>query len=155
VERAIANHPKIRAAEQSAAEHAREAALTALQRKHPDMGELMGSEQFGERVATSAFRTRLMQQAHNNYDTEAADELFTLYKEHQAVVGQTVSADKGQRQDAVKTASTGQARTSGPAPSKRIYRRADVMKLMQTDPDRYAALADEILQAYAEGRVRN
>jgi hypothetical protein len=26
---------------------------------------------------------------------------------------------------------------------------------MQTDPDRYLSLSDEIMQAYQEGRVRN
>jgi hypothetical protein len=36
----------------------------------------------------------------------------------------------------------------------KIYRRADVIKLMQTDPDRYALMGEEITKAYSEGRVR-
>jgi hypothetical protein len=50
---------------------------------------------------------------------------------------------------------TGGASGAGkPAGGKKIFRRADVMRLMETDPERYEALADEIAQAYAENRVR-
>ena len=38
--------------------------------------------------------------------------------------------------------------------SKRVYRRADLIRLKMTDPSRYEALSDEIMQAYAEGRVK-
>jgi hypothetical protein len=37
---------------------------------------------------------------------------------------------------------------------KKIYRRADIIKLMNSDPERYQALSPEILAAYAEGRVK-
>ena len=37
---------------------------------------------------------------------------------------------------------------------EKVYRRADIIKLMKNDPDRYQALADEIMAAYAEGRVK-
>ena len=30
----------------------------------------------------------------------------------------------------------------------------DIIKLMKTDPDRYQSLSDEIMKAYAEGRVK-
>ena len=54
----------------------------------------------------------------------------------------------------MKAASTGNTKGSSEAPSRKIYRRADIIKLMQTDPDRYQQLAPEIRQAYSEGRVR-
>jgi hypothetical protein len=38
--------------------------------------------------------------------------------------------------------------------SKKVYRRADLIKLRMTDPDRYMALQDEIMSAYAQGRVK-
>jgi hypothetical protein len=38
--------------------------------------------------------------------------------------------------------------------SRKIYRRADLIKLKMTDPDRYMALQDEIMSAYADGRVK-
>jgi hypothetical protein len=38
--------------------------------------------------------------------------------------------------------------------SKRIYKRADVLRLMEEQPERYEAMADEIGLAYKQGRVR-
>ena len=38
--------------------------------------------------------------------------------------------------------------------SKRVYRRADLIRLKMTDPNRYDALSEEIMQAYADGRVK-
>ena len=38
--------------------------------------------------------------------------------------------------------------------SKRVYRRADLIRLKMQDPDRYDALSQEIMAAYSEGRVR-
>jgi len=37
---------------------------------------------------------------------------------------------------------------------KKVYRRTDLIELQRRDPAYYAANADEIMQAYAEGRVR-
>ena len=38
--------------------------------------------------------------------------------------------------------------------SKKVYRRADLIQLQLKDPERYNMLADEIMLAYAEKRVR-
>jgi hypothetical protein len=38
--------------------------------------------------------------------------------------------------------------------SKRVYRRADLIRLKMTEPDRYDALSEEIIKAYQEGRVK-
>jgi hypothetical protein len=38
--------------------------------------------------------------------------------------------------------------------SRKVYRRADLIKLRMTDPDRYEQMSDEIMAAYAEGRVK-
>jgi hypothetical protein len=38
--------------------------------------------------------------------------------------------------------------------SRKVYRRADLIKLRMTDPDRYEQMADEIMDAYATGRVK-
>jgi len=45
--------------------------------------------------------------------------------------------------------------TGSPAPSsKKTYRRTDLINLRLRDPDRYYAMQDEIMSAYAEGRVK-
>jgi len=155
VERAISNHPKIKEAEQISNQYRQSTAMNKLQTKHPEMQEILQNEKFAEWIKGSKIRQQLFVQADQQYDYDAADELFSLWKERQQVVTQTVANEKQQRKQAVKAASTGNARGSGEQRGKKVYRRADIIKLMRTDPDRYQALSNEIMQAYAEGRVRN
>ena len=129
--------------------------MATLQTKHPEMQEILQDAKFADWIKGSKIRTRLFAQADQQYDVDAADELFSLWKERQQVVTQTAANEKQQRKQSVKSASTGNARGSGEQKAKKIYRRADIIKLMRTDPDRYQALSNEIMQAYSEGRVRN
>ena len=155
VERAIKNHPSIKAAEQQTQQYKQQTAQSQLQQRHPDMQEILQDGKFVDWIKGSKIRTQLFAQADTQYDYEAADELFTNWKERQGVVAQTVANEKASRKEAVKTASTGGAKGSGETATKKVYRRSDIIKLMQTDPDRYLSLSDEIMQAYQEGRVRN
>ena len=155
VERAIKNHPSIKAAEAQTQQYKQQTAQSHLQQRHPDMQEILQDGKFVEWIKGSKIRTQLFAQADTQYDYEAADELFTTWKERQQVVGQTVANEKASRKTAVKNASAGNAKGSGEAASRKVYRRSDIIKLMQTDPDRYLSLSEEIMQAYQEGRVRN
>ena len=155
VERAIKNHPSIKAAEAQTQQYKQQTAQSHLQQRHPDMQEILQDGKFVEWIKGSKIRTQLFAQADTQYDYEAADELFTTWKERQQIVGQTVANEKASRKTAVKNASAGNAKGSGEAASRKVYRRSDIIKLMQTDPDRYLSLSDEIMQAYQEGRVRN
>lgn len=155
VQRAIDNHPKVRQAEEFSSVMRKTNAVQNLQQKHSDMSDILSNPAFGDWIKASKIRTQLFAQADKQYDVDAADELFTLWKERQGVVNQTVQAEKQTRKQAVKQASTGSATGSTEAVSRKIYRRADIIKLMRTDPDRYAALSDEIMKAYADGRVKS
>ena len=155
VERAINNHPKIKEAEQISNQYRKSTAMNRLQTKHPEMQDILKDAKFVDWIKGSKIRQQLFALADQQYDVDAADELFSLWKERQQVVTQTVANEKQQRKQAVKSASTGNARGSGEQRSRKVYRRADIIKLMRTDPDRYQALSNEIMQAYAEGRVRN
>ena len=154
VERAIKNHPSIKAAEAQSQQYRQSTAQAVLQKSHPDMQEILQDGKFVDWIKGSKIRTQLFAQADTQYDYEAADELFTNWKERQGAVAQTATNEKASRKTAVKNASAGNARGSGEAASRKIYRRSDIIKLMQTDPERYLSLSDEITQAYAEGRVR-
>jgi hypothetical protein len=151
--RAIDRHPKIKEAEQVATQYRQQTAVSKLQQDHPDMKEILSDNRFQEWVAASKIRTQLFQQADQLYDTDAASELFSLWKDRQQVVNQTAQAEKAGRKAAVKSASTGNARGSGEV-SKKVYRRTDIINLMANDPDRYEQLSDEIMRAYQEGRVK-
>jgi hypothetical protein len=154
VERAIANHPSIKKAEAANLNSQRSNAQSKLQSRHPDMNEIVQDGKFVDWIKSSKIRTQLFAQADRQYDYDAADELFTNWKERQGVVAQAASTEKDTRKAAVKSASTGTARGTGEQRAKKVYRRSDIIKLMKTDPDRYMALSDEITQAYAENRVR-
>lgn len=154
VEYAINNHPKLREAEAVTAQLKQNEALARLKATHPDFDQIVMDQSFQEWVGKSKFRTNLLHQADKQYDFDAADELLTSWKERQEVVSATKETETKNRKQQVKSASTGSTKGSAESPSRKVYRRADIIKLMQTDPDRYMSLAEEIRNAYAEGRVR-
>ena len=154
VNRAIENHPKIREAEQYSSQYKQQAALATLNNQHPDMQEILKDPKFAEWIKAYKIRTQLFVAADQQYDADSADELFSLWKERKEVVQQTVNVEKQGRKQQLKAANTGNAKGSGEGTRKKVYRRADIIKLMKTDPERYQALSEEIFQAYAEGRVK-
>lgn len=154
VSRAIENHPKIKEAQEYTNQYKKQTALATLQGKHPDMQEILTDSKFAEWIKASKVRTKLFVQADQQYDYEAADELFSLWKERQSTVKQTAAVETQARKQQLKSANTGSARGTSEGARKKIYRRADIIKLMRTDPERYQALSDEIFKAYQEGRVR-
>jgi hypothetical protein len=154
VSRAIENHPKIREAEAYTQEYKKQATLATLQGDHPDMQSILQDPKFAEWVKGSKIRTQLFVQADQEYDYDAANELFSLWKERNQVAQQTAAVEKQARKQQLKSASTGNARGTGEGQRKKVYRRADIIKLIKTDPERYQSLSDEIFKAYAEGRVK-
>lgn len=154
VSRAIDNHPKIKEAQAYTQQYKQQATLAQLKSSHPEMEQILQDPKFAEWIKGSKVRTQLFVQADQQYDYDAANELFSLWKERNQVVQQTAQAEREARKSSVKTASTGNARGTAEGSRRKVYRRADIIKLMKTDPDRYNALSDEILKAYAEGRVR-
>ena len=154
VDKLIKNHPKLKEAEQVSAQMKQAQAMAELQTLHPDYQAIIGDPAFGEWIAKSKVRLRLFEQADKSYDTDSADELISTWKERQQYTQNIVANEKKERKKQVKSASTGSASGSGEAPSRKVYRRSDIIKLMQKDPDRYMSMADEIGAAYAEGRVK-
>jgi len=155
VEHKIANHPTLKQLEQLGAQMQQSQTLSALQQKHPDLKEIAVSPEFQQWIMGSKVRQQLYEQANNQYNYDAADELFSTWKEIRNVTKQTVEVERKERKQALNAASTGGASGSTEAPSKKIYRRADIIELMRTDPKRYQAMSNEIMQAYRENRVRN
>ena len=154
VNRAIENHPKIKEAQEYSMQYKQQASLATLQAKHPDMQTILSDPKFAEWIKASKIRTQLFVAADQQYDADSADELFSLWKERKTVAQQTAQVEKQARKQTLKAANTGNARGSSAGTRKKVYRRSDIIKLMKTDPERYQALSDEILQAYAEGRVK-
>ena len=154
VSRAIDNHPKIKEAQAYTQQYKQQATLAQLKSDHPEMEQILQDPKFAEWIKGSKVRTQLFVQADQLYDYDSANELFNLWKEKNQVVQQTAQAEKAARKSAVKSANTGNARGTAEGSRRKVYRRADIIKLMQSDPDRYMALQPEIMAAYAEGRVK-
>jgi len=154
VSRAIDNHPKIKEAQAYTQQYKQQSTLAQLKSSHPEMEQILQDPKFAEWIKGSKVRTQLFVQADQAYDYDAANELFSLWKERNQVVQQTAQAEREARKSSVKTASTGNARGTAEGSRRKVYRRADIIKLMRTDPERYQSMSDELLKAYAEGRVR-
>lgn len=153
LDKKLTNHPAIKALEEQRVQTQRASNQAALEQKHPDFREVIQDQAFVEWVQGSKTRTRLFIEADRGYDADAADELLTTWKEKKALASATVAAGKALRKEDIKKASTGGARGSQTPPSKKMYRRSDLINLSINDPRRYAQLSDEILLAYAEKRV--
>lgn len=154
MESKIANHPVIKEAQQNTLRIRQEQAKQELINKHPDAQEIIQSSDFINWVKSDEIRVELLTRADQQYDSRAADNLFSQWKQIRQMSQSAVQDEKDARKDAVKKASTGGAKGSSESPSKKIYRRADIIELMKTNPKRYQSMEPEIRRAYAEKRVR-
>ena len=155
MERAIDNHPSVKAAAESSRAYKQQTSMALLKENHPEIPQIINDPKFAEWVQASKIRTRMFVQADQHFDVEAAEEIFSLWKDRTGAINQTLQAEKEGRQKAVKEGSMGSTRGNpDSSTSKKIYRRADIIKLMKTDPERYLALSDDIQLAYREKRVK-
>lgn len=154
VEQMLNNHPKFKQADEMSRQLKQQQTLAQLQTNHPDFQDIVADTEFAEWVNASKVRQKLYAQADSEFDYDAADELLSTWKERKSIVKQTKEHEETARKQQAKAASTGTAKGSGETPRKKIYRRTDIINLMQNDPQRYLDLADEITLAYSEGRVK-
>ena len=154
VSQAIETHPAVQEARKVATESRQNSSLERIKAKHPDMSDVVSNPSFIEWVKASPIRTEIYMRADQNFDYDAADELISTYKVMSGKVAEATQVETAARQQQVRAAQTGGGSGANTGGSKRVYRRADIRKLMKEDPDRYDQLAPEIMQAYQEGRVR-
>jgi hypothetical protein len=160
VNRQVEKHPAVVEARQAALEMKKMKTAQQLAAKHPDFGTIASDAGFQDWVKASAIRLNLFAKADAEYDFEAADELLSTYKEikqikAQQAVQQAVKSNEieAEAQKTAMKAATVDVGGTGET-SRKVYRRADLIKLKMTDPQRYEAMSDEIMAAYSEGRVK-
>lgn len=152
VKKAIDNHPAIKQAQEAALLMKREQTLSQLKTEFPNVGEIVQSQDFTDWIKSSKVRTELFARAETQYDYDSAKELLSTWTEKQNITKKVAETSKVDRDQQLKAADIGsQGATESVA--KKKYRRSDIIKLMQTDPDRYDAMSEEIMAAYREGRV--
>lgn len=153
VQKAVASHPDVLAAKQAAQQFKAMQTQQQLATKHPDYAQIVQDGEFIDWVKASPMRLNMFAIANSQYDFAAADELLSTFKQIRTTkTTQTQEAGKqaikqGLKAAAVDVGGTGES-------SKKVYRRADLIRLRMNDPDRYNALQDDIMAAYAEGRVK-
>ena len=152
VKKAIENHPSIKEAQQASMAMRQQEVLGKIGSKHPNYQQTIQDPAFADWVKSSRIRMEMYARAETQFDFDAADELLSTWEERQNVAKTVAETTKVDRQQQLKAASVN---TQGATDSvaKKKYRRADIIKLMQTDPDRYDAMSSEIMKAYQEGRV--
>ena len=153
VQRTVDNHPDILAARQVTQEMKRAQIQQRLAQEHPDFGDIARDQDFANWVKSSPVRIKIFEQADSGYDFDSANELLSTYKQLRSVK-QKQSSDDGEVTRKQNLKAVGVDIGGSGESSKKVYRRADLIQLQLRDPDRYASLADEIYQAYAEKRVR-
>lgn len=154
VSKAIESHPAVVSAQEQATQFKQQTTLAQLNQKHPDLGTVLQDPNFAQWVGSSNIRKELFKRADQEYDFDSADELVSTFKERAVVAQQAQQVEQVARRQQVKAASTGSGSGANTSGSKRVYRRADIIKLMKNDPARYEALSGEIMEAYRTGRVR-
>ena len=153
IQATVDRHPDIIAARQANGDFKKMQVQQKLSKEHPDFVEVAQDPDFANWVKSSPIRLGLWAKADGEFDYDSANELLSTYKELRGVKAkQTENAGEKTRKQNLKAASV-DVGGSGES-SRRVYRRADLIRLKMNDPNRYEALSDEIMQAYAEGRVK-
>ena len=155
VSRLIEDHPKFREMEAVSRKSKNDSALNNLTNKHPDYRQVITDGDFQQWVQKSPIRSLLFTEANDNYSVDAADELLSTWKALNNIERtQEVAELKQARQKKSLRAAHSEVATGSNPSGGKFYRKEDVIRLRINDPDRYDALSDDILKAYAEGRVR-
>jgi len=156
VNKAIENHPELIEARQERKIQAQQHQVSVLEKAYPDWQEKVATKEFQDWVGGSEIRTEMFKKADTEYRPDYAIELFDMYDKVNMIdkTKQVQQEETAKRDKALKATSTENRSSSDTLSGKKIYRRADLINLQVTDPNRYATLADEIQSAYAEGRVK-
>jgi hypothetical protein len=153
IQKELSAHPDVIAAREAALTFKKMQIQQKLNSDHPDFTQVVQDPEFVNWVKSSPVRMGLYAKADAEYDYDSANELLSTFKQIKSVKAQeTKAAGEVARQSALKSAAVDVGGTG--ESSKKVYRRADLIRLRMTDPQRYEALSDDIMRAYQEGRVR-
>ena len=151
IDKALAQNPRLKQLEDSLLQTSREKERATFESKHPDWKDIVNSDQFQNWISSSKVRSDLFNKANNEYDYEIGGEIFQLYKDTHEIKREDAKTERDKK---LKDAAT-ESGSSGSI-SRKIYRRADLMKLRMTAEGRARldSMQPELELAYKEGRVR-
>ena len=156
IAKAIESNPRLQQIEAAAVSAKRTELLTELQNKYGKVDEIVSDPDFQDWVSKSRVRTELFVRADKGLDKDAALELLDTWTERKMITKTKEARDIQEERLGQDISAAGSVKgNSGVSEgSKKVYRRADIIRLQITDPKRYQQLMPEIRQAYSEGRVK-
>lgn len=126
-----------------------------FQKDFPDFQNDLADEDFQKWVTESPYRQKLITSA-NNYDTDAARELWGSWYERKDFIA-AASKQEGREDQAALDKALNAAVTessSTGASSEKYIPREEIQNLRLKDPDKYNAMADKIAELYRQGKIR-
>tara|TARA_Y100001963_G_scaffold35311_1_gene49231 strand:- start:1214 stop:2008 length:795 start_codon:yes stop_codon:yes gene_type:complete len=124
-----------------------------LAKQHPDYMDIAASPEFSDWVNSSPIRADLYRRANDQLEYNAAVELLDTWKAlHPAKETPSRAATQKVTKQKINELST-EAGSTGQTSTKTFSRR-ELINLRATNPNKYYEMADEIRDAYANGRVR-
>ena len=128
-----------------------------LTSKHADANELTSDPDFLAFVQAHPVRLSIAQRAVQQQDVDSLDYLLTEYKERKGALRKEPepkedSEINAARRVATEKASSGSSTNARPGGDK-VFSRRKLIQLKINNPEEYAAMQDDILLAYAQGRV--
>lgn len=141
--------------EQQDAQRTMQERMTAFQKRHPDAQEITSRAEFREWVEGSPSRQLAASHAAQG-DLDIGDALLSEWKALQ----EQELAEKGKRKAMAEAKKAGTERRGSSkvsdAPTGKTYKRLDLIRLKLQDPEAYGdpSFQEEIMRAYAEGRVK-
>ena len=149
---------RTQSSEQRLARMEYELTLGRFEQKHPQYRETMNDDAFLSWVKQSPLRARLAYGATQG-DFDAADELFSLYNEVQSGGGEPEArrpsqAEQARRAGLARPGGSQANRSVNSTNGKPIWSREKLLEMRMNNPDEFERLQPQILEAYAEKRVR-
>jgi len=156
VNKAIENHPDVIKAREERMGNVQKHNLDSLDKAYPDWQETVKDSGFQKFIGDSGTRTEMFLKADTEYRSDLAIELFDWYTQTKmsSATQEAVAEEKSKVDKAMKQTSSESRSSTDSVGGKKVYRRADLIQLQVSDPNRYMALEDEIYAAYQEGRVK-
>jgi len=127
----------------------------SFESKHSSWESDLADPTFQQWVTKSKYRQNLFLKA-NQFDIDAADELWSEWAEKKEVLKSMADKEESQKKeeldDAIRKVSTETSSTG--ASSKKYVSKESLINLQVNDPEKYARLQDKIYQLYQKGLVR-
>lgn len=153
VEAALAKSPTLKAVTNTLQEQSRNTARNEFVKTHPDAMKVINSKAFVKWVTDSDVRTNQFRDANDGYDYDTMSEMLGTYTELSSVRKERAAAKREGDMKALETPDADGGGAGTGAAKRKVFKLSDLMKLRNTDPERYEKLGGVINKAYAEGRV--